>query len=1049
MLFILLSANGQVFYSNQSNFDSIVIQGDVIVRLLPGEVPENIIHRFPPQHGLQIGKLLSKPTNIWLFRYDTNLSDLASVLSDLQTTRGVKQAQANTLVELRVAPNDPNYAQQWQHQQVDAEDAWDITTGGTTIDGHDIVVCIIESTGYTHPDLIGNHWVNTAEIPGNGVDDDGNGYIDDYNGWNVSTNNDVVDAGWNDHGTSVAGMVGAVGNNGVGVAGMNWDVKMMIVSGENSPFTQANIVEAYTYPLEARQLWNTTGGAQGAFVVATNASWGIDGADPASYPIWCNFYDDLGQAGILNCGATTNNNWNVDVTGDMPTACASDFMIGVTATNNADQIDFAGYGVNTINIAAPGSNIYTTENPGYGFTSGTSFASPYTAGLIGLLYSVPCTNLMTLVHANPQGGAEAVRQALYDGVDQNATLQTQVITGGRINAKNSVDLLINAFCDDCQPPTGESASNIGENDAQINFTGNVDADDYTIHYQEQGSGVWNQVTVPGSPYILTGLDPCTTYEFYIESNCGVDVSAPTTTVTFNTECNTGPVVSFAASSLTICEGDCIDLTDLSTGTNISAWDWSFDNGTPATSAIQNPTNICFNTAGSHDITLTVTDDNGTDSHTETIEVQVCATPSANFTTPSFDICEGDCIDFTDLSTGGGITDWSWTFNGAATGTSNNQNPSNICYNTQGTFDVTLQVTNANGSDQITLQVNVQNCSGPTVDFSASSLDICAGDCIALTDLSVGTNINTWDWTFNGAVPLNSGDQNPTNICYDTPGTYQISLTVTDDIGSNTSSQTIIVSNCGNPPISNFEVSGNICEGGCITVTDQSGGGTPTMWNWSFPGGEPATSTAQNPGEICYDTPGDYTITLEVSNADGTNNSTQNLTVYPNPTIDVFGDTIIDLGGIAEIGVITSGVGSYLWSPASFVDCPTCDTTNVSPLLSTEFTVTYIDENGCENTGNVLVVVNLEDLIDVPSAFSPNGDGLNDILYVKGPGIVQMNFMVFNRYGQLVFESTSQQIGWDGTHKGKPLNQGVFVYTLEYTLSNGEDGNKSGNVTLMR
>jgi hypothetical protein len=293
-----------------------------------------------------------------------------------------------------------------------------------------------------HPDLVGNHWTNTAEVL-DGTDTDGNGYIDDINGWNVSTNNHNIGTG--NHGTSVAGMIGAVGNNGVGVAGANWNVKMMVVAGYNQPFTQANIVEAYTYPLQARILWNDTNGAEGAFVVATNASWGVDFGDPNNYPIWCGFYDDLGQAGIINCGATTNQNVNVDEVGDVPTACASDYMVGVAATNINDG-STSGYGPNTINVAAPGLGIFTTNNSGYGTTSGTSFASPLTAGVIGLMYSIPCESFMTLVKDDPQGAADIVMQALYDGVDQTAFLMTRVITGGRINSKNAIDILMDAVC---------------------------------------------------------------------------------------------------------------------------------------------------------------------------------------------------------------------------------------------------------------------------------------------------------------------------------------------------------------------------------------------------------------------------------------------------------------------------------------------------------------------------------------------------------------------------------------------------------------------------
>ncbi|HMW98130.1 MAG TPA: S8 family serine peptidase, partial [Flavobacteriales bacterium] len=207
--------------------------------------------------------------------------------------------------------------------------------------------------------------------------------------------------------------------------------------------TEANVIASYSYALAQRQRWNDTNGLEGAFVVATSSSWGIDQADPDNYPLWCGFYDTLGEAGILNCGATTNSNLNVDVVGDMPTACSSPYMISVTATNSSDQRTFSGYGAATIDVGAPGESVRTTSSSnGYTTTSGTSFATPLTAGVIALLYSAPCSGLAQLAHTDPQGAADAVRTALFAGVDQVGNLPGQTVTGGRINANNSLQYIL-------------------------------------------------------------------------------------------------------------------------------------------------------------------------------------------------------------------------------------------------------------------------------------------------------------------------------------------------------------------------------------------------------------------------------------------------------------------------------------------------------------------------------------------------------------------------------------------------------------------------------
>ena len=167
--------------------------------------------------------------------------------------------------------------------------------------------------------------------------------------------------------------------------------------------SESNVIAAYEYPKTLRDQFNATGGTEGAFVVATNASWGIDQANPANYPAWCAYYDELGISGILNCGATANQAWNIDNVGDMPTGCSSDYMVSVTATNDNDVRTFSGYGVESIDLGAPGEQANAQWIDNYGNTSGTSFASPCVAGAIALVYSVPCPDLAEPGHCQPTG----------------------------------------------------------------------------------------------------------------------------------------------------------------------------------------------------------------------------------------------------------------------------------------------------------------------------------------------------------------------------------------------------------------------------------------------------------------------------------------------------------------------------------------------------------------------------------------------------------------------------------------------------------------------
>lgn len=563
---LVLSACAALFIGTASHaqmrgpLEEPFIPGHIIVQLAEGANIERIISHLPHDYEFQLNRLLADNMRAFLIEFNPSTIGQLEALKLVNSQPGITIAQNNHLVEIRQAPNDTEFNQQWHHvntgqtggtvdADIDIDEAWDITTGGQNALGHDIVVCILEQVNFSHNDLINNRWTNTAEIPGNGVDDDGNGYIDDINGWDVGTNNGTLPTNNSGHGTNVAGMIGAQGNNSLGVAGANWDVKMMNVVGYNIN-SEASVVSAYNYPLTLRKRYNETNGTEGAFVVSTNASWGIDGANPNNFPIWCAFYDTLGVHGILNCGATTNQDLNVDVSGDMPTACPSQYMLGIGRSDHNDNFA-GGYGLTTIDFPAPGINVRTTANGNtYTTTTGTSFSSPLTAGVVALLYSIPCPTFMNIVLNDPQEGADLVFNSLMDGLDLKPNLTNFFIGGGRLNVKNSMDLLMTATCSSCTPPSDITLSSVNDNDASITYTGVPDADNYTVYIQEAGSGNWSSFTTTNTSYTFTGLTTCTEYEFYIETTCATETSV------------SSPVQSFATSGC----GNCIDLTYCATGT---------------------------------------------------------------------------------------------------------------------------------------------------------------------------------------------------------------------------------------------------------------------------------------------------------------------------------------------------------------------------------------------------------------------------------------------------------------------------------------------------
>ncbi|HKL39706.1 MAG TPA: S8 family serine peptidase [Cryomorphaceae bacterium] len=525
---LLISAFSVVFASMNIMGQMARVEGEILIQLEKGVSPDQLTAEYG---NIQSGKLLSGPMNIYRFQFDES-SNAEGLLRNLRLDPKVSLAQFNHYVEKRCDEiNDPNYSDQWhldntgqnggtEDADIDIDLAWGLTTGGTTATGDTIVVCVIEGGNLNHPDLQANAWRNHEEIPDNGIDDDGNGYVDDYFGWNVANETDggVFQGG---HGTNVMGMIGATGGNNTGVIGANWDVKIMSVTGENLG-DESSVIAAYTYPLVMRQRYDQTAGDSGAFVVATNASWGIDFGDPNEVPLWSAFYDTLGTYGILNCGATSNQNINIDVTGDIPTAAPSDYMISVTATNSNDQRTFSAYGATTVDFGAPGEDVVTTAgNNGYTSTSGTSFASPLTAGVIALLYSAPCESFAEFVRNDPQAGADLVRQALFDGVDIVPNLVGETVTGGRINAFNSLIEIMNACLDEnvCIPPLAFESSLEDDTIYTVSWT-DVSGIPATVRFKPQNSEEWVVIeNIVGNSLILDTLSICTSYDFEIGSSC--------------------------------------------------------------------------------------------------------------------------------------------------------------------------------------------------------------------------------------------------------------------------------------------------------------------------------------------------------------------------------------------------------------------------------------------------------------------------------------------------------------------------------------------------
>jgi gliding motility-associated-like protein len=621
-----------------------------------------------------------------------------------------------------------------------------------------------------------------------------------------------------------------------------------------------------------------------------------------------------------------------------------------------------------------------------------------------------------------------------------------------------------------------------------------------------GQGMWTAVSVALPASANNNANMKIGFRWYNnDDNVGTDPSFAVDDIEITTPSTAAPVADFTASPTTVCTGQTVTFTNTSTTSGAVTYAWNFGTGaTPATASTAGPHVVTYNTAGTANVTLTVTDANGTDNTSQTITVNQTPTVSAS-ASPSVSICSGDPVTLT----GGGATTYSWT-GGVTNG---------VAFTPASTTTYTVTGTTNGCSDTETIMVTVNNCGVPTASFNASSTNICVGQSVTFTDASTGTGLNAWSWTFTGGSPASASTQGPHSVTYNTAGTYTVSLTVTDANGTddtiatnlivvnapptvtanasssticsgdpvtltgggastyswsggvtngvpftpastatytvtgtdangctNTANVTVTVNTCA-PPVASFTPPATICEGDCLSFTDESTG-TPTAWNWSFGGGTPSTATIEDPGGICFLAAGTYSITLSVTNSQGTDDTTITVTVIAPPTLDAGQDVSIVAGSTTVLTATGSGSGTYTWSPSTGLSATTGATVTASPTSTTQYTVTYT-EGGCTATDDVIVDVILVEAFGVPTAFSPNGDNVNDVFRPRGSGIQGYQMTIFNRYGQLVFETKVFTDGWDGTHNGKELNPGVFAYVITYNFFGQESETVKGNLTLVK
>ena len=403
---------------------NIMIADHVMIRLIR-ETERDQLEALVKTQGLSIRKAMKMPGSYLVSIPDESTNALPHLLALLGKEKDlIKYVEPDYVVRSQqTIPNDPQFSLLWglnnnstPSADISAPQIWDLTTGSQKV----IIGGIDTGIDYNHPDLASNIWHNTAETI-NGIDDDGNGYIDDVTGWNFSDGNNTPMDGQG-HGTHTAGTMGAVGNNGIGVAGVNWHCQLIplkFLDNAGNGVT-SDAAEALHYVADLRR--------RGVNIKITNNSWG-GGGYSATFRETLAENSSLGILFMAAAGNETNNN---DITPFYPASYNDSNIISIAATGDQDQrAVFSNFGTNTVHIGAPGVIIYSTF-PGarYGYMSGTSMATPHVSGVAALLWSLW-----------PSARAEDIRDAILRGVDLIPSLAGKTITGGRLNARKAVDAL--------------------------------------------------------------------------------------------------------------------------------------------------------------------------------------------------------------------------------------------------------------------------------------------------------------------------------------------------------------------------------------------------------------------------------------------------------------------------------------------------------------------------------------------------------------------------------------------------------------------------------
>jgi gliding motility-associated-like protein len=537
------------------------------------------------------------------------------------------------------------------------------------------------------------------------------------------------------------------------------------------------------------------------------------------------------------------------------------------------------------------------------------------------------------------------------------------------------------------------------------------------------SGAASYTWIPGfstSPNL--SVTPTTTTTYTLIGTDGVCVSSTATTISVTSLTTTvnssSPIYCIGASPVTLTASGATSYS-WSPAINLSSTNGAIVTATPSATQIYSvtgTTNGCTSIA--------------------TVSITVPPLSTMSVTSSNSIICVGNSSTLTAT----GATTYTWD-NGATTATTV------VSPNTTTSYTVGGQTSQGCFVIPAVITVSVL----PTINpiLVSSSPTVCLTQSVTISTSPVTSGL-TYTWLPTNAI---QGANNTASIVAVPPSTATVIYTVVISNGVCIGTTTTQISVRVKPDIINIKTLNNdtICVGGCVTFSASTTGSQPIAYQWFYQTGIGTSSVGITP-EACYPSAGSFSVVATASNTCGFDTliKTNFVTVFDLPVVIVGGDTTINIGESAEI-YATGGL-NYSWSPNinGSIACPSCSITSVSPTLTTEYIVVVSNSQYCkvQDTVTVIVDINCGDFF-IPNVFSPNGDGLNDMINVHGRCITTFNLQIFNRWGEKVFETSSLSESWDGTFRGQKLDTGVFVYKADGISIDGQEFKLKGNITLIR